>query len=502
MSAPDTVAYVSAAELAGRIRRREVSPVEVMDAAIALVERRNPSINALIIARFEEARERAKAAERALTSGAALGPLHGVPVAMKDCFDFKPGWPATIGGIRALRDFSVDEAVPFVERIEKAGAIILGKTNSPILGFRGTTDNYLFGPSRNPFDTSRNTGGSSGGSAAIVADGILPLVEGTDGGGSIRIPSSWCGVYGYKASFGRVPHVSRPNAFGGTAPFLFAGPITRTVKDAALGLMALSGFDSRDPYSFETDEDFLAATEGSIRGWKIAYTRDFGIFPVEAEVIRVTDEAVAALAAAGAEVEEVDFKIGRSQQELSDLWCRLISQSNLQAFEWLKGLGIDIVKDHPEDLPPEMHHWNEIGLGMSAKDLRRDQAMRTQVYDAIQGVLNDYRLIVSPSLACLPVKNGTDGNTVGPSEINGEAIDPLIGWCITYLVNYTGHPAASAPAGLSRDHLPVGLQLIGRRFADADVLTASAELERHRPWFQHYERCALRPLGGDGAASV
>ena len=468
MSALDTVAYVGAAELAGRIRRREVSPVEVDGCGDSTGRAPQP--------------EHQRSHHRALRGGAGAGEGGGARPHL--------GRRSGAASRRAGRDEGLlrlqaglarhdrrhqgaarlqpsTTAVPFVERIEKAGAIILGKTNSPILGFRGTTDNYLFGPSRNPFDTSRNTGGSSGGSAAIVADGILPLVEGTDGGGSIRIPSSWCGVYGYKASFGRVPHVSRPNAFGGTAPFLFAGPITRTVKDAALGLTALSGFDSRDPYSFETEEDFLAATERSIRGWKIAYTRDFGIFPVEEEVIRVTDEAVAALSAAGAEVEEVDIKIGRSQQELSDLWCRLISQSNLQAFEWLKGLGIDIVKDHPEDIPPEMHHWNEIGLAMSAQDLRRDQAMRTQVYDAIQGVLNDYRLLVSPTLACLPVKNGTDGNTVGPSEINGEAIDPLIGWCITYLVNYTGHPAASAPAGLSRDHLPVGLQIVGRRFADS-----------------------------------
>jgi amidase len=169
--------------------------------------------------------------------------LHGVPTAIKDLFDFQPGWPATFGGIRALKDLTLDISCPFAERIQRAGAIVLGKTNSPIMGFRGTCDNYLFGPSRNPFAPAKNTGGSSGGSAAAVADGLLPLAEGTDGGGSIRIPASWCGVYGYKASFGRIPYVNRPNAFAGINPFLFEGPITRTVGDAALALDALAGYD-------------------------------------------------------------------------------------------------------------------------------------------------------------------------------------------------------------------------------------------------------------------
>ncbi len=163
-----------------------------------------------------------------------------MPTAIKDLFDFKPGWPSTFGGVRALKDNIAQFYCPFAERIEKAGAILVGKTNAPVMGLRGTCDNPMFGPSRNPFDTSRNAGGSSGGSAAAVADGILPLAEGTDAGGSIRIPAAWCGVYGYKASYGRVPVVIRPNAFAGDLPFVFEGPITRTVEDAALALTALS----------------------------------------------------------------------------------------------------------------------------------------------------------------------------------------------------------------------------------------------------------------------
>ena len=226
---------MTATEMAAAVRTGQVSPVELVDACIERILRRNPSVNAFVYQGFDDARERARAAAAAVTAGEELGPLHGVPTAIKDLFDFKRGWPATFGGIGALRDFTINARCAYAERVEDAGAIIMGKTNSPVMGFRGTCDNYLFGPSRNPFDTTKNTGGSSGGSAAAVADGLVPMAEGTDGGGSIRIPASWCGVYGYKASFGRVPFLARPNAFGGTDPFLFEGTLTRTVADAVSG---------------------------------------------------------------------------------------------------------------------------------------------------------------------------------------------------------------------------------------------------------------------------
>src|SRR3712207_3240989 len=165
MKLSDDLAYMTATELAWRIRSRQLSPVEVVDAFIGRIEERNPSLNAFVYRGYEDARKQAREAERALTSGEELGPLHGVPTAMKDLFDFKPGWVSTFGGIRALKELIIDSYCAFAERVESAGAILLGKTNSPVMGFRGTCDNYLFGPSRNPFDTSRNTGGSSGGSA-------------------------------------------------------------------------------------------------------------------------------------------------------------------------------------------------------------------------------------------------------------------------------------------------------------------------------------------------
>ncbi len=493
MSLSDDLAYMSAAEIARKIRQKSLSPVEVVDAFIERIEARNPSVNAFVYFGFDDARSAAKAAERALMSGASLGPLHGVPTAIKDLFDFKPGWISTLGGIRALKNHVIDAYCPFAERMERAGAIHLGKTNSPILGFRGVCDNYLFGPSNNPFDLRKNTGGSSGGSAGAVADGLLPLAEGTDGGGSIRIPSSWCGVFGYKASAGRLPFVSRPNAFLGASPFLFEGAITRTVEDGALALSVLAGPDPRDPFSLEETVDWLAATRRSVRGMKIAYSPDLDVFPVDSRVADVVARAVRAFEEAGASVEEVALGIKRSQQELSDLWCRMIMPGSLLFFETMKNQGIDLLGEHAADLPPEVHAWVEVAKGMTALDMMRNEAMRSEVYDAIQGVLASHDLLITPTLACLPVDNGSDGNTVGPTEINGESVDPLIGWCLTYPINFTGHPAASLPAGLA-DGLPVGMQIVGRRYADSDVLAASAAFERLRPWQASYRIPAERSV--------
>ena len=491
MSLSDELAYMSAAEMARRVRARDLSPVEIVDAFLERVEARNPGVTAFVHVGAEDARSEAKRAEREVMSGDALGPLHGIPTAIKDLNGLKPGWPATYGGIRAFRNHLADRSSPFVERMERAGAIHLGLTNSPVFGFRGTCDNYLFGPSRNPFDVTRNTGGSSGGSAGAVADGLLPLAQGTDGGGSIRIPSSFSGVYGYKASAGRVPHVARPNAFNGASPFLFDGAITRTVEDSALALTVLAGYDSRDPFSRDEEVDWLGATRRSIRGMKVAYSPRLDVFPVDPRVSEVVAKAVRAFEEAGAHVEEVEVGIRRPQQELSDLWCRLIMVNMLLNLETIKGQGVDLVGDHPEDLPPEIHAWIETGNRLTIHDIARDQAMRTEVYDALQGVLDTHDLLVTPALACLPVENTDDGNTVGPTEVNGEAIDPLIGWCLTYPINFTGHPAASVPAGLA-DGLPVGMQVVGRRHADVDVLAASAVFERMRPWQDTYEICRNR----------
>jgi amidase/aspartyl-tRNA(Asn)/glutamyl-tRNA(Gln) amidotransferase subunit A len=292
----------------------------------------------------------------------------------------------------------------------------------------------------------------------------------------------------------------RPNAFGGTLPFVCEGPITRTVDDAALVLTAIAGPDPRDPYSLEETLDFTAATRRSLKGTRIAYSADLDVFPVEEPVRRTVDAAVQAFTEAGATVEPVRVGLQRTQGELSDLWWRLVLTLTLPALDGLKEGGIDLLGEHRADLPPFYLESLERYEGYGLADLTRDQALRTEVYDAIEGVLAGHDLLVTPTLACLPVENRDDGDTIGPAEIGGEPVDPAIGWCLTYVTNYSGHPSCSIPAGLA-DGLPVGMQIIGRRGADADVLAASAAFERLRPWQDTYRICARRPLGTVGASN-
>jgi amidase len=203
----------------------------------------------------------------------------------------------------------------------------------------------------------------------------------------------------------------------------------------------------------------------------------------------VVADAVRAFEEAGAHVEEVKLGIERDQRELSDLWCRLIIPINIATFEYFKREGMNLLGDHRDDFPQEYLRWIDEGYELRTADLMRDEELRSEIYDAIQNALENYELIVTPTLACLPVENATDGNTKGPTEINGIEVDPLIGWCLTYPVNFSGHPAASIPAGMA-EGLPVGMQLIGRRYADADVLAASATFERLRPWRDSYRLTA------------
>lgn len=493
MRTHDDLAYMPATELAARIRKRDLSPVEAVDAFLARIDERNRALNAYVLVLHEEARRLAREAEKAIVAGAAPGALRGIPIAIKDLFDFKAGVPNTFG-CKPFKDWTPTVSATYVTRLEQAGAIVLGKTNTPEFGHRGITDNYLFGPTSTPFQIGKNAGGSSGGSAAAVADGLAAIAQGSDGGGSIRIPAAWCGVYGFKASFGRVAAVARPDAFMLAVPFAHAGPLARSVADAALMLGVMSGPDDRDPYSLPADgADYMAATKRSIAGMRIAWSPDLGVFPIDPEVARVTREAVAAFEVAGAHVDEVRVRLTRSQEELCDCWMRQSAVRSAQTADGFKEQGIDLLGSHRGDISPQFAASLELGHTQSALDYRRDDVIRTEVLDALQDVFDRYDLLVCPTLAAMPVDNAKDGNTLGPSDIGGRRVDPLLGWCLTYPFNFTGHPVASIPAGLSRDGLPVGLQVAGRRFADETVIAASAAFEQARPWSATYERAGGGP---------
>ena len=479
-------AYMSVAELSQKLHAKELSPVEVVEASIERIEKRNESLNAFVFTDFENARKLAKESEKKLLNGTA-GAMEGIPTATKDLFDYYPTWPNTMGGIRCLKDRPSSSYNIYMKRMVDAGAIPIGKTNSPTMGFRGTCDNYLFGATRNPFNIAKNSGGSSGGSAAAVADGLVPMAEGTDGGGSIRIPAAWCGLFGYKADLGTVPFICRPNAFGATNPFFFEMALTRSVEDAAMALNVIAGYDPADPHSINWQRDYTDCLHGDICGKRIAFTTNFGIFPVEEEIATIVTKSAEKFESLGAHVESVNFDLHRTHIELSDVWCRLIVMSAIETVEGLKKDGIDLMTKFRDDIPPELMRWIEIGYKTTLKDYLYDQMLRTEVYDALQNVLAKYDYIISPTLCCSPVDNAEDGNTKGPSTINGEAIDPLIGWCMTYFTNFTGHPSASVPAGLTKAGLPVGMQIIGRRFDDIGVLRASYQFERAQPWSWIYD---------------
>jgi len=478
----------SAAALASDIRRGMVSPVDAVEAAIARIDAHNEDLNAVVTRLDDEARERAREAERAVERGESLGSLHGVPIVIKDLFDFRAGVPNTIGS-KPFADFVPEETVPYVARLENAGAIILGKTNTPEFGHKGTTDNQLFGPTANPIDLDRNPGGSSGGSAAAVAAGLVPAAQGTDGGGSVRIPAAWCGLVGFKPTFGRVPMVSRPDGFFNHTPFIHSGALARTSEDAALLVDVMSGPHPRDPLSVPDDgADFLGAVRRGIEGMRVGYSPDFDVFPVDPAVRDVVDDAADAFEEAGATVERVELGIESSHEELTDLWIQQIGSLYHSAVEGFKDDGLDLLGDHRDEMSPEFAEMLEATRDQTMIDMKRDDHVRTALFDTLQDAFTEYDLLVTPTLAVSPVENAgpDEGETLGPSSVDGESVDPLIGWCLTHPINFTGHPAASVPAGLTDDGLPVGMQVIGRRFADEDVFAAAGAIERARPWHDDY----------------
>ena len=462
----------SAVELGELYRQRSLSPLEVARAHLELAERLNPALGAYVTLTPELALEQAAAAEGRFLDGEPLGPLDGIPIAIKDLDDHVAGVPSS-HGIPALRDYVPEEDALYVRHLREAGGVFLGKTNAPELGHKGVTDNRVIGPTSTPFDLERNAGGSSGGAAASVAAFLATLAQGSDGGGSIRIPAANCGVFGYKASFGAIPLVLRPNAFGAAAPFAHVGPLARTVADARLMLDALVGPSPRDPFS-QPPLDFAGSGE-EVRDLRIAYSPDLGVFAVDPEVADCVEQAVAGLAEAGARVERVHFALPLDQQELAGLWVRQV------------GLGLalelhELPDEAVEQLPPEPLSWMRAARSRQAVEVKADDVLRTRVLDAVEDLFERYDVLACPTLTVPPVPNRSDGRTVGPREVNGRPVEPCIGWCMTHPFNFTGHPAASLPAGQTPDGLPVGLQLVGRRHRDATLLDLCAAYESARPW--------------------
>jgi Asp-tRNA(Asn)/Glu-tRNA(Gln) amidotransferase A subunit family amidase len=500
MSSIDTtdLCFLPATELAARICRRDLSPVEVVEAYLGRIKDRNPSINAYTLVLADQAMDAAREAETATMSGRPLGPLHGVPVAIKDLDDLA-GVPTSMGSL-AVQNRVPKTSAAAVERLTRSGAIVLGKTNTPEFGHKGITDNLRFGPTSTPWKLGYNSGGSSGGSAAAVADGMAALGQGTDGGGSVRIPAAFSGVVGFKPSFGRVPSVTRPDGFLWSHPLVHIGPLARTVADAALMTAVMAGPHAGDPLALPDDGvDYRRGASESSRRFRVAFSPRLGDFPVDERVARVVSSAVESLRATGIDVDEVELDFKTGHDELARLWVRVIAVHYAAIARHWKEDGIDLLGDHGSKLTPQFRQMMIDAQAISAVDHALDDVLRTGVFDGLQAVFESYDLIVSPTLAIPPVANASDGNTIGPTEINGDIVDPLIGWCMTFPINFTGHPAISVPAGLTPEGLPVGLQIIGRRHADESVLALASRFEQARPWFQSYPGLASGKPPGQAA---
>jgi len=458
------ICYLSALDMAQAIRTRKISPVEVIDTVLSRIERLNPKINAYCTVLDVSARKQAQEAEAKVMKGDGLGPLHGVPISIKD-LTYTKG-VRTTSGSKIYENFIPDHDAIIVERLKAAGAIMLGKTNTPEFGFMGVTDNKLFGPTRNPWNLERHAGGSSGGAAAAVAAGMGPLSQGSDGGGSIRIPSSFCGVFGIKPSFGRVP---RGAGFGDWQTLSQYGPITRTVKDAALTLEIMAGRDDRDRQSLpDTNLHYLTFLNNNLKGLRVAWSSDLGYAPVEPQVLERTSAAVSIFETLGCIVEMATPDIINPGRAFSLIWALNYAAAYAdQLDEW------------GDQMDPRLVALIKQGKDRLAIEYVQAALEREQLYTRLLPFFERYDLLLTPATA-VPA---FDVRKLELTKIGEVESSSWIDWTpFTYPFNLTGQPAASVPCGWTDDGLPVGLQIVGRPFDDATVLKASAAFESASPW--------------------
>jgi aspartyl-tRNA(Asn)/glutamyl-tRNA(Gln) amidotransferase subunit A len=461
---PENLCFASAVEIAALVREKKVSPVEVTEAFLARIDKLNPTLNAYVTLTPEVAREAAKHAETAVMAAAALGPLHGVPFSVKDLV-FTAGVRTTAGSL-VYRDFVPDTDSLVVSRLKAAGGIMLGKTNTPEFGYKATTENLVFGETRNPWALDKTPGGSSGGASAATAAGLAPLSVGTDGGGSIRIPASCTGIYGLKPTFGRIPSLP---GFGGWHSLAHTGPMTRTVADAALMMDVIALPDERDRLSVPTPgQTFSQAIQSHPRKLRIGWTRDLGYAAVDPQVARAVEKAVLAFREIGWEVEETNPGF----PDPVDIFTTTVRAENYVMVG-------ELLAKHGDLLDPGMRAFVQVSAGITALDYLRANQERAKLCAQLASFFEKYDLLVTPTLPAPPIAINTRLKEVAGRKVH------ILGWLIfTYPFNLTGNPAASVPCGWTTDGLPVGLQIIGRRFADAVVLQASAAFEQVRPWAQ------------------
>jgi len=458
--------WMSATELLSAYKKGKLSPVEVVKTLLARIDEINPKINAIVTRTDDMALSAAKESEKAYQKGEPR-PLEGVPITIKDNV-FTKGVRTTFGS-KLYENFVPDRDAILVERLKNAGAVILGKTNMPEFGLVAITDNLVFGKTVNPWNLNRTSGGSSGGAAAAVAAGLCPVAHGNDFGGSLRIPSSFCGVFVLKPSFGRVPIYPR---LPGGETINHEGAISRTVEDNALILDVIAGPSIYDQTSLpQYSGKFRKDMKGNVKGLRLAFSFDLGGgFPVDSQVLEICRRAAFSFEEMGCTVEEI--KPGWINMERDSI-VNLLSET-LTAHE----KELDKFK---EVIFPPWRPFLEIAPNFKNRDVVRVQFHRHQLTEQVSQVLEKYDLILTPTLATAAFEAG-DMGPLGPAKIDGREATAISWNCFTYPFNYTGQPAASVPCGFNSEGLPVGLQIVGRRLDEAMVLRAAAAFEKAHPW--------------------
>ena len=457
MASADDLAFASITELAPRLAAKEVSPVELTEAMLARIERHDPDLNAYITVTADSARQAARAAEAAIMAGHALGPLHGIPVALKDLYATRG--VATTYGSPLFADWVPDFDGAAVERLKRAGAVILGKTNLHELAYGTTSANAHYGPVRNPWRRDHHPGGSSGGSAAAVAAGLAYAAMGSDTGASIRQPAACCGIVGIKPTFGRVSKF-------GALPLSWSqdhvGPLTRTVADAALLMQALAGFDPRDPTSVDRPApDFGADLDKGVRDTRIGVVRGFFFDDCDPEIVGAVDVAIRVLEDQGARIDEI---------ELADMDAAYAAGVITIAVEGAAYHAADL-RARPELFSDELRAAFQLGSFYQATDYVQAQRLRRHLIDQVGREMAGFDAVVMPTAPIPPTPIAA--NPPGHAMLRPRNTMPF---------NALGLPAISVPCGFTTAGLPIGLQIAGHAFAEAMVLRIARAYEHATDW--------------------
>jgi amidase len=461
--APDELCDLSAIELASRIRRKQVSAREVMTAHLARIERVNPKLNAIVTLVAERAMADAAKADEAQARKRRLGPLHGLPVAHKDLVD--TAGIRTTKGSPFFRDNIPDRDALIVTRMRTAGAITIGKTNTPEFGAGSHTFNTVFGATHNPYDLAKTCGGSSGGAAVSLATGMVPLADGSDTGGSLRNPASFCNVVGFRPSPGRVPSETPT-----WSPFSVSGPMARTVSDVALLLSVLAGSDPRTPLSIpEGDSRFAARLDRNVKGARIAWWRDLGGVPVEAEIKVVVDANRAVFEQLGCIIEEAEPDFTGVDDAFPTL--RHLSYHANYA---------PLARQRPEWVKDTIRWEIAEAERQTGADVGRALARQGKMFEQTRAFFEKYDYFVLPVTQMAPFNI----DLAYPTTINDTPMRDYIDWMRScWYVTFMASPAISVPAGFTSGGLPVGLQIVGRHRDEWSVLRLAYAFEgatKHR----------------------